>query len=70
MQISSLTFVSRIIGYRYVDVCKAVGADESTSWYPGLIGKDKSHPTSKGAIVIAQTFADAVPELKDVDKTN
>ena len=57
-------------GYRYVDVCKAVGADESTSWYPGLIGKDKSHPTSKGAIVIAQTFADAVPELKDVDKTN
>ena len=52
-------------GYRYVDVCEALGADLSTSWYDGLLSTDNVHPTSKGSTVIAQRIIADVPELME-----
>ena len=51
-------------GYRYVDVCEALGADLNTSWYDGLLSTDNVHPSEKGSIVIAQRIIADVPELK------
>ena len=57
-------WIVRNSGYRYVDVCSAVGADISTSWYPGLLGSDNVHPTNpKGRQVIAGRFMADVPEI-------
>ena len=50
-------------GYRYVDVCEAVGADSGTSWYTGLLGSDNIHPSYKGRQVIAYRVISDVPEI-------
>ena len=39
-------------GYRYIDLCHAVDADDNESWYPGMLSEDLIHPTELGA----QTF--------------
>ena len=51
-------------GKRYVDVCHAVGADVSNTWYDGMLNKtDKIHPTDLGESVIADYMIANVPEL-------
>ena len=53
-------------GKRYVDVCHAVGADVSNTWYDGLRNNtesDKIHPTNLGKRVIADYMIANVPEL-------
>jgi len=50
-------------GYRYVDLSEAVGAEETTEWYEGLLGQDRVHPTDMGAKVIAMRVLAEVPEL-------
>lgn len=53
-------------GKRYVDVCHAVGADVSNTWYDGLRNdtkSDKIHPTNLGKKVIADYMIANVPEL-------
>ena len=56
--------IVRNSGYRYVDVCKAVGAEESTLWYDGLLGGDNTHPSRDlGATTIADYILSSVPEI-------
>lgn len=51
-------------GKRYVDVCHAVGADVSNTWYDGLLNEtDRIHPTDLGESVIADYMIANVPEL-------
>ena len=60
------TFKNAIIrnsGLRYVDVCKAVGAEANSSWYNGLLSGDKVHPSQPGQFVIASEMIASVPEI-------
>jgi hypothetical protein len=51
-------------GFRYIDICNVVGADDSTNWLDGLLGGDKVHPTSTtGAAMIASYIASQLPEI-------
>ena len=51
-------------GFRYIDICNAVGADDSTRWLNGLLGGDNVHPTSTtGAATIANYIANHLPEI-------
>lgn len=50
-------------GYRYVDVSKAVGAEENTAWYDGLLNADNIHPSDTGKDVIAYRVLADLPEL-------
>ena len=50
-------------GYRYIDFCRAVGADESVDWYPEMLSTDAIHPAASGAAALyAQALAD-FPEI-------
>lgn len=51
-------------GYRYIDVCKAVGADKNTSWYDGLLSGDNVHAAESGRMVMANYILAMLPELK------
>ena len=53
----------RKCGCRYVDLSEAVGAEETSGWYAGLLGEDRVHPTDIGAKVIAMRVFAEVPEL-------
>ena len=60
------TFKNAIIrnsGLRYVDVCKAVGAEINSVWYDGLLSGDKVHPSQHGQFVIASKMIASVPEI-------
>lgn len=50
-------------GYRYVDACGAVGADENGNWYDGYLSEDQIHPTASGAKAIAEQLVKDVPEI-------
>ena len=50
-------------GYRYVDACGAVGADENGNWYEGYLSADNVHPTASGARAIAAQLVSDVPEI-------
>ena len=43
-------------GYRYIDFCKAVGADDNVNWYDGMLSSDGVHPDVLGAEVLASKF--------------
>ena len=50
-------------GYRYIDLCRSVGADEDVWWYQGMISEDQIHPTVLGAQAFyAQVLVD-FPEM-------
>ena len=50
-------------GYRYIDLCRSVDADENKDWYPGMLSEDQIHPTTLGAQAFyAQVLAD-FPEM-------
>lgn len=46
-------------GYRYIDMCHAVGADVDENWYGNMLSDDKVHPTECGAkALFAQVLLD------------
>lgn len=50
-------------GYRYVDMCHAVGADVDVNWYGDMLSPDKIHPSESGAkALFAQVLLDS-PEV-------
>lgn len=51
-------------GYRYIDFAKAVGADSYPStWYDGMMGSDKIHPSEKGAKALAMKAISDFPKF-------
>ncbi len=56
--------IVRNSGFRYIDICDAVGADDSVNWLSGLLGDDDVHPTSTiGAATIANYIVNHLPEI-------
>lgn len=56
--------VVRNSGFRYIDICNAVGADDSESWFDGLLSGDNVHPTSTiGSTTIANYIVNHLPEI-------
>ncbi len=53
----------RSSGRRYIDFAKAVGSDDTTSWYPGLLSSDDVHPSDAGAIALYYRAVADFPEL-------
>lgn len=50
-------------GYRYIDMCHAVGADVDVNWYGDMLSSDKVHPSESGAkALFAQVLLD-LPEI-------
>lgn len=62
------TFKNQIIresGLPYIDISSALGANEKgSSWFEGLLGSDKVHPTDLGSEVIANTLIAGVPDIR------
>lgn len=58
-----ITNLVRNSGYRYIDFCKAVGADSSENWIPGYLDTDGVHPTASGARALAMQVLIDFPEL-------
>lgn len=61
-------FKNKIIresGLPYIDISSALGANEKgSSWFEGLLGSDRVHPTSdEGCEVIANTLIAGVPDI-------
>ena len=52
--------IIRESGYRYIDISKAVGADEKAEWNEGLLWPDRTHPSEEGSRVIAETVLEAL----------
>ncbi len=61
------TFKNQIIresGLPYIDISSALGANEKgSSWFEGLLGSDKVHPTDLGSEVIANTLIAGIPDI-------
>lgn len=56
--------IVRASGLRYVDIDKAVGADEDTGeWYSDMLDTDGVHPTKAGAMAMFDAVMDVIPEL-------
>lgn len=49
--------------FNYIDICKYVGAEESTAWYSGLLSSDNVHPSTEGDFYIAGIMETYFPEL-------
>lgn len=50
-------------GYRYIDMCHAVGADVNVNWYGDMLSSDKVHPSESGAKAL---FAQVLLDLPEV----
>ena len=50
-------------GYRYIDMCHAVGADADANWYGNMLSNDKIHPSESGAKAL---FAQVLLDLPEV----
>ena len=55
-------------GYRYIPFAEAISADESSTWYDGMLeivsgGGYGIHPTEQGALCLFNCAVSAVPEL-------
>lgn len=50
-------------GLRYIDAYKAVGADDTGTWYTDYLSSDKVHPSVNGAKAIATRMLIDVPEI-------
>lgn len=50
-------------GYRYVDMCHAVGADVNADWYGDMLSSDKIHPSESGAKAL---FAEVILDLPEI----
>lgn len=54
-------------GYRYIDMCHAVGADLDANWYGGMLSNDKIHSSENGARAL---FAQVLLDLPEVTIDN
>lgn len=61
--VADITAFVKASGLRYIDVCKAVGADSSGNWYPDFLSQDGVHPDLLGAQAIATGVLADFPEL-------
>ena len=53
-------------GYRYVDIAKAVGSNDSDgTWYEGMLSGDGVHPTGSGQQAITYRIIADVPEVME-----
>jgi hypothetical protein len=52
--------------FKYIDISKYVGAEESTAWYDGLLSTDNVHPSTKGDFYIAGVMETCFPEMLEV----
>lgn len=53
-------------GYRYVDIAKAVGSNDSDgTWYTGMLSGDGVHPAGNGQQAIAYRIIADVPEVME-----
>ena len=50
-------------GYRYIDMCHAVGADLDVNWHDGMLSNDKIHPSEKGARALFTQVLLDLPEV-------
>ena len=50
-------------GLRYIDAYKAVGADDTGTWYTDYLSSDKVHPSVNGAKAIATRMLIDAPEI-------
>ena len=50
-------------GYRYIDMCHAVGADVDTNWYGSMLSNDKVHPSESGAKALFTQVLLDLPEV-------
>lgn len=50
-------------GYRYIDMCHAVGADANVNWYGNMLSSDNVHPSESGAKAL---FAQVLLDLPEV----
>lgn len=50
-------------GCRYIDLNKAVGADESVAWYEGMLHTDNVHPSVSGAQALYARVISDFPEI-------
>ncbi len=50
-------------GYMYIDFCKGVGADETTSWLGNMLSNDGVHPSVTGAKALFGQAISDFPEL-------
>ena len=62
-QKDGFTSYIRSLGYRYVDVYQAVGAQTNGDWNPRLMGYDGVHPNIYGAEVIVMRVLADFPEI-------
>lgn len=53
----------RASGYRYIDFNRAVGADKSKEWYPGMLSPDRVHPAANGAAALYSQVLIDFPEI-------
>lgn len=50
-------------GYRYIDMCHAVGADVNVNWYGDMLSSDKIHPSESGAKALFTQVLLDLPEV-------
>lgn len=50
-------------GYRYIDMCHAVGADVNVNWLGTMLSSDKIHPSEDGARAL---FAQVIQDFPEV----
>ncbi|MBR6557838.1 MAG: SGNH/GDSL hydrolase family protein [Clostridia bacterium] len=57
--------IVRNSGYRYIEICSAVGADTCRGWTSGLIDpEDYVHPSPEGTKIISECILSALPEIE------
>ncbi|MCI6877827.1 MAG: SGNH/GDSL hydrolase family protein [Solobacterium sp.] len=50
-------------GYRYIDMCHAVGADVDVNWLGTMLSSDKIHPSEDGARALFAQVVQDFPEI-------
>lgn len=53
----------RASGYRFIDLCHAVGADDDNNWLGGMLSGDKVHPSEDGAKALFGRVLIDLPEI-------
>ena len=50
--------------FSFIDLASILGANDiKSSWHPGLLSKDKVHPTEAGAVIIASMLTASIPDM-------
>ena len=54
-------------GYRYIDMCHAVGADVDVNWLGTMLSSDNIHPSEDGARALFAQVIQDFPEIMVVE---